>query len=104
MPVTMPAALIAFLQTQTARRLAAEQTHRREVGSIADRGGKSGVARGGDLATEAEPRPNSCRRANSLFGPTIRCSVGENSLFRAARESRSTCWNGYANCRRGSPK
>jgi len=34
MPVTMPAALIAFPQTQTARRLAAEQTHRREVGSI----------------------------------------------------------------------
>jgi len=88
MPVTMPAAPIPFLHTQTARReRAAEQSHRRELGSIAGRGGKSGVARVG--APEAEPRPNFCRRANSLFGPMIPCSVRENSLFGAAWESRA---------------
>jgi hypothetical protein len=70
MPVAVPAASIAFLRTQTGRRrLAAEQTHGREVGSIADRGGISGVARVGDLAPE--PRPNFCRRAHSLFGLKI---------------------------------
>ena len=98
MPVTVTAAPIPFLHTQTARRRrAAERSRRHEVGGIADRGGKSGLARVGDLAPEAELRPNFRRRANSLFGPIIRCSVRENSLFGAARESRATCWNSYVN-------
>jgi hypothetical protein len=105
MPVTVPAAPIPFPHTQTARRrLAAEQSHRREAGGIADGGGKFGVARICDLAPEAEPRREVCRCINSLFGLKIPCSGLGNSLLRAARESRTTYWNGYANCRRGSPK
>ena len=82
MPVVMPTTPILTLHRQTARRWpGARQSRRREVGNIADRGGRSGVARVCNFADTIERRPDSCYRMNSLFGPRIPCSGNEKSLF-----------------------
>jgi hypothetical protein len=91
-PVIVPTAPILVWHRQTAcRSLAAGQSRRRRgVGRIADRGGKSGVARVGGFADAIAPRPGSLSTdefpVRACSAPGIPCFGRAGSLFRACRE------------------
>jgi hypothetical protein len=103
LPVIVPTAPILVWHRQTdCRSLAAGQSRRRRVvGNIADRGGKSGVARVGGFADATARRPDSLSMdefpVRAYSGPRIPCSGQEDSLFRASREFAATSWNRCAN-------